>query len=271
MRCRGSQTICERYRGNFSSRSPLTTKNDIDNQKCHYYDSGMKALQHLAQDDSQWSLEEFVQVVNDLLPQFLPQVDSSRVQEDVNPRLVRHYTTQGLLDKPLKQGREARYIYRHVLQLLVVRRLLTEGYGSSTIANLIALKSNLDLEALLHGGVQLTVQAANPALSFLQQIQQRKQTQTDPPKTSLSRSSVPPAPAAIAPPPSAPASPPLRSSESSVADPLRWVRIEILPGLEIHVREDFIAPNSPQEQQNLLDMIADVLSTYPPHSKRRSL
>lgn len=195
----------------------------------------MNRLHSIAQTRPQWSLEDFVQVANDLLPQFLPPVSAGRVEE-VNPRLVRYYTTQQLLEKPLKQGREARYTYRHLLQLLVVRRLLTEGLSVSAIGNLVSTKSDRDLEALLQGGVQLTVEAANPALAFLQQIQSRSAT-----------------PAAL---PSS-ANLPDDSTDSASAS---WMRIEILPGLELHLREDFIYPSSPQEQHNVLQMIAQRLT-----------
>jgi DNA-binding transcriptional MerR regulator len=113
----------------------------------------MSTLQHIAQQQPEYDLDRFVEVTNDLLPQFLPdQATGSRGQEPVNPRLVRHYTTQGLVDKPLKQGREARYRYRHLLQLLAVRRLLAEGYSASSISSLIGGQGNSILEDLLQGG-----------------------------------------------------------------------------------------------------------------------
>ncbi|HZJ09143.1 MAG TPA: hypothetical protein VFD39_05570, partial [Trueperaceae bacterium] len=78
-------------------------------------------LTHLR--EGAWSLDEFVEHTNRLLPELLPKESSKRAADPVNQRLVRHYATQGLLDEPLKEGREARYLYRHLLQLLVVRRL----------------------------------------------------------------------------------------------------------------------------------------------------
>ncbi|GAB4238933.1 MAG: MerR family transcriptional regulator [Elainellaceae cyanobacterium] len=205
----------------------------------------MNRLLSLAQSNPQWSLEEFVQVANNLLPQFLPLAESAgRVPEDVNPRLVRYYTTQQLLNKPLKQGREARYTYRHLLQLLVVRRLLTEGLSTSAIGTLVSTKTDRQLEALLQGGVQLTVETANPALAFLQQIQNR----VTPPPAPL-----PPAAA--------------QASDRSASQPESWTRLEILPGLELHVREDFVYPSSLQEQQNLLQMIAQRLASLTNHKQ----
>lgn len=206
----------------------------------------MKTLEQLAQSNPSWSLDEFVQVTNELLPQYLPVLRSqTRVREDITPRLVRHYTTLGMLDEPVKEGRYAVYTYRHLLQILVVRRLLAEGFGASAIDKLAIAKSNAELEALLQGGVQLTVTTANPALAFLQQIQKRPSVPNSPP---------PMAPINSAP----PAAPPVPNSPpDSISS--QWTRLEIVPGLEIHVREDFIYPNSPQEQQNLLQYISQKL------------
>lgn len=205
----------------------------------------MKTLRQVAGNDPSWSLDELVAVANELLPQFLPaQRAHTRIREDVTPRLVRHYTSQGRLDEPLKSGRYAVYTYRHLLQVLLVRRLLAEGYGASAIGDLAVSKTDTELEALLEGGVQLTVEAANPALGFLEQIRRRQSvTIAEPTQDNLKGFTVPPSP-----------SPDRRST--------RWKRIEILPGLELHVREDFNYPNSLHERQNLIQLITHILSTH---------
>ncbi len=215
----------------------------------------MKTLQELALEEPHWSLEELVQVANVQLPQFLPEEKAhTRVREDVTPRLVRHYASQGMLDEPLKEGREARYLYRHLLQLLLVRRLLAEGYGASAIDKLAISKTNQELEELLQGGVQLTIIPANPALAFLQQVQQR---QAPPAKSPASMPpSIPVSPVPVSPP----------SPEPQVAS--QWTRVEVLPGLELHIRHDFVYPSSGQEQQGLLQLIRQILLTFVP--KRRS-
>ena len=102
----------------------------------------MRTLQQIDHSAPNWSLEELVQVANELLPQFLPDEKAhTRVREEVAPRLIRHYTSQGMLDEPLREGREAKYVYRHLLQVLLVRRLLTEGYGASVINTLARSKT----------------------------------------------------------------------------------------------------------------------------------
>jgi DNA-binding transcriptional MerR regulator len=192
-------------------------------------------------------------MANQFLPQFLPiEKAHTRVREEVTPRLIRHYTTQGMLDEPLKEGREARYLYRHLLQVLIVRRLLASGYGASAIGDLAITKTDGELEELLQGGVQLTITTANPALAFLEQVKKRQSMSTPPVISS------PPMPLPAPPKPGV-------QANSSMS---HWTRLEILPGLEIQVREDFLYPNSPQEQQNLLQYIGEKILAV--CTKRRS-
>jgi len=222
----------------------------------------MESLQHFARQQPELSLDRFVEVINDLLPQFLPdEAAGSRGQESINPRLVRHYTTQGLLDKPLKRGREARYSYRHLLQLLVLRRLLAEGYSTSSVHQLIGGQPNHALEQILQGGAQITVEAANPALTFLSEIRDRT-------------SSAPPQRASR--PPSAAPSPHLTglggaasgTSSPAAQPPPAWTRLDILAGLELHVREDFVPPATAYERDRLLQLIAQHLINL--NSSRRN-
>jgi DNA-binding transcriptional MerR regulator len=199
--------------------------------------------------DIRLSLEGFVSVVNRMLPEFLPeQKAKQRVREDVTPRLVRYYATLGMLDEPAREGREVRYLYRHLLQFLVVRKLLTKGHGATAIGNTARTRSNEELERLLIGGAQLSVaessqsraesQASdaksNPALDFLSEIRSQK------------RSPIPQA---------APSS----ASISSVQASQLWVHLEILPGLQILVRDDFLLPSTPSTHQALLELIAEQL------------
>jgi DNA-binding transcriptional MerR regulator len=195
----------------------------------------MDRLQQIAEQQPEMVLDRFVEVTNDLLSQFLPsQGSGGRGQEPVNPRLVRYYTTQGWLDRPLKQGREARYTYRHLLQLLVLRRLLAEGYSASSIAGLIDGQPDGTLEQLLQGGAQLTLEAANPALAFLADIRDRREG------------------SASAPSPGSPAPPPSPAET--------WTRLPLTDGLELHLRSDFRPPATPAQRDRLLQCIADHLA-----------
>ncbi len=185
---------------------------------------------------SGWSLDELVAAANALLPEFLPAAEdrpgsAGKVREEVNARLVRHYASLGLLDDNTREGREARYVFRHLLQLLLVRRLLTEGYPAAVIAKLIAGKGDAELRALLQGGASVSATPANPALDFLAGVRRRLQSPA-------------PAPAAV----------PAAATPSGA-----WDRLELLPGLEIHVRSGFRLPSSPHERERLSRLFLDAL------------
>jgi len=202
----------------------------------------MKSLEQLAKISHKWSLSEFVDEVNTLLPRYLPvKKGNTKVRELITPRLVRHYATLGMLDDTHKIGRESRYSYRHLLQLLVVRRLMSEGYGAKAIDNLARSSDNAGLEALLHGGAKLQVTIANPALAFLTEIQKR----SDVPKAA-SRS----------------AGLPISLTPPHPTTATHWTHTEILPGLELNIGDHFHYPNSSQEQQTLIQHINHTLSEY---------
>lgn len=247
----------------------------------------MADLATLAQSQPAWTLEEFVDCLNQLLPTILPQ--PLRDDDAINPRLVRYYTSEGLVDRPERQGREARYHYRHLLQVLLVRRLLQEGYGLGAIASLLQNKANAELEALLHGGVQLTLETANPALAFLQSLKAaplggskslaRSSRGTSPintppsgtsPSSASAKVALPkssPAPTHLSQPtqkppahsPAGPAAPDLEAPDSEAPAPEQWWHVPVLPGLMLLIRADFKQPQTQQEQQNLSQLILDKL------------
>ena len=192
-----------------------------------------------------FDLDEFVVTANALLPQFLPDAarGGARFSGEVNVRLVRHLATLGLLDEAGRQGREARYQMRHLLQLLVVRRLMAEGHTTTAIKKLTANIEDAQLEALLRGETRAVLQSdveaaevapSNAALDYLQSIRRRA------------------APAAK---PSTAGTPLVEPAST------RWTRLEIAPGLELHRSDDFAAPQTPHERELLLKRINIALKT----------
>ena len=71
-----------------------------------------------------------------------------RLGEEVTPRTVRLYATEGLIDRPGKDGRRAVYGQRQLLQLLLVRSLARRGLSLTAIAPLLAA-GNSELERQL--------------------------------------------------------------------------------------------------------------------------
>jgi DNA-binding transcriptional MerR regulator len=219
--------------------------------------------------DALWNLNELVDVANALLPGYLPKEASGRSAEDVNPRLVRHYTTLGLLDEPLKEGREARYVFDHLLQLLVVRKLLAEGFSSSAIGHVTEVRSREELQSLLDGAVRVELVAdgsatTDPRLAFLRDLRQKAGLEPSRVSSSLGGQSSPlRAPGASAPAPKAPprtAKPrPASAPAHTVFKDVPWSRIELLDGLELHVRDDFRLPAHRLGDDQIAQLVAVVL------------
>lgn len=55
-----------------------------------------------------------------------------------NERLLRHYVSIGVVDKPSREGRDALYGFRHLMQFVAARRLLAEGFPLAKIAKYTA-------------------------------------------------------------------------------------------------------------------------------------
>ena len=116
---------------------------------------------------------------------------SARVREVPDRRTIRYYTTLGLLDKPLEmRGRTAYYGHRHLLQLVAIKRLQSQGKslveiqailtgaGSSTLAKWSALPEGF-AERLDHGGVASERGASEEPVDDEETIRRRPARQAD--------------------------------------------------------------------------------------------
>lgn len=240
--------------------------------------------------ESVFTLPELVDVANNLLPSLLPKDAGGRVAEDVNPRLVRHYTTLGLLPEPRKEGREARYLYEHLLRLLVVRKLLANGYSSQAIAQLLPGLDEDTLVKVLDGGVELRlVPAGSPTgtpantaepderWTFLERVRSKAGlAPAAPPATPAPAPGAPAAEAQSSPAPlavrsvrrEAPSRSAKHKSEHGVptSDAIKkafnetsWTSYTMADGLELFVRSDFSLPATRLGDEQLLDLMKMLL------------
>ncbi|MCW5951685.1 MAG: MerR family transcriptional regulator [Propionibacteriaceae bacterium] len=77
---------------------------------------------------SDWTLAELVEIAAGVLAVDGVRAASDRVNDVPNERLVRWYSTIGLVDRPrIGRGRTARYGERHLAQLVAVKRLQAQG------------------------------------------------------------------------------------------------------------------------------------------------
>ncbi len=75
--------------------------------------------------------------------------EDGRVTPAPDVRIVRYYGTLGLVDRPVYEGREARYGRRHVLQVVAVKVLQSLGLPLAEVQARLYGKSNGELESLL--------------------------------------------------------------------------------------------------------------------------
>jgi DNA-binding transcriptional MerR regulator len=141
-------------------------------------------------------------------------------------RTIRYYLAEGLIQAPEeKQGTASVFGYRNLLQLLVVKKLQAEHLPIRKIKELVAGKGEQELEALLgvsgHSGKRSRQTEAKHYLESLLTPQS---------------AAPPPAPARMIEMAAAPSPPQQHDSSQS------WQRVEIEPGLELHIRSDYSPP-----------------------------
>ena len=73
--------------------------------------------------------------------------------DKTNERLVRYYVTEGVIDRPDRQGRDASYNFRHLLQLLTARRMVEHGMSLNVIGRHNTLAPTQGLEEGLAGPI----------------------------------------------------------------------------------------------------------------------
>lgn len=98
--------------------------------------------------ETRWRLSELAERSRNLLEE--PGAGSSRrVRWKPTPRLIRYYTTLGLLDRPVEmRGRTAYYGPRHLHQLVAVKRLQLAGHTLQEIQVRLAGCSDRELREI---------------------------------------------------------------------------------------------------------------------------
>ena len=186
----------------------------------------------------------------------LLQLAGEQLGEEITSRTVRLYATEGLIDRPGKDGRRAVYGQRHLLQLLLVRSLARRGLSLSAIAPLVVC-SDQDLQEQwqqLDDGPPSSSppEASNEALAYLQTINASSAAPSEPQPSLLpllgspfSRRS-----------PSSRAS---RTFSRSSGSSSQWHRFSLAPGVELHLSESASIPPPGSRREAWLQRLIDRL------------
>jgi DNA-binding transcriptional MerR regulator len=95
-------------------------------------------------------MPEFIAILREQLPQVAPAQTKYRVTEMPSARTIRFYTANSLVDKPMvREDKHARYGYRHLLQVMAIKYLQSQYLPLVKIRSLVENISNRDLELLI--------------------------------------------------------------------------------------------------------------------------
>jgi DNA-binding transcriptional MerR regulator len=179
-----------------------------------------------------------------VIDQYVPRQERASVTEVPDERMVRYYSTEGLISPPeARQGPSAVYGYNHLLQLLVIKRLQADHLPIRKIKEFVEGKTERELEQLLdvkharheRDGLK------NAATVYLESLLQKPQARA---ATRLQVVEALPPPAA------------------STGQASAWARVEVEPGLELHIRQDYRLPETAKDRQRLARRMLNEIESH---------
>ena len=164
-------------------------------------------------------------------------------------RTIRYYISEGLIQAPEeKQGTASVFSYVNLLQIVAVKKLQAEHLPIRKIRELVSGKSEQQLEVLLGIGGD-SGRKGTEAKRYLESL------------LTSAPLSVPSSPAARLARNSVSASPRSDADATSPA-PGSWHRVEIEPGLELHIRSDYTPPATSARTRSLAERIRSIVTRW---------
>lgn len=187
---------------------------------------------------------ELAQAAAKILAASGPVQERGTVRDLPDERTVRYYLSEELLSPAEdKQGTASVFGYIHLLQLLVVKKLQAENLPIRKIKELVVGRSERELERLIGTGYKA---GKNEALDYLESLLTSPKAPISSP---LSKVPGPPAPLF--------STPAASLQQTSVGT---WDRVEIEPGLELHIRNDYRPPREARAAEGLARAVIEIIS-----------
>ena len=175
-------------------------------------------------------LPEFARVSEQILADMNLEQERGTVTSVPDERTIRYYMAEGLVQTPEeKQGTASVFGYLNLLQLLTVKKLQAEHLPIRKIRELVAGKGEQELELML--GVRAVSGRKTEAKRYLETL-----LSSAPSQPLMEMAAAPPPP------------PPQAAAQSH-----SWQRVEIEPGLELHIRSDYSPPPTTGKTKSLLE------------------
>ena len=177
------------------------------------------------------------------------------VSEVPDERTIRYYLTEGLISPAEdKQGTASVFSYRNLLELLVVKKLQSEHLPIRKIRDLVDGRTERELERLL--GAEGSPRVKNEALSYLEKLLTKPAAPPSAQAPQMLRQQATSLEAQASPAPPAP-----QSSLTGVGNGT-WSRVEIEPGLELHVHDQYQPPREAKGLRRLTQTILRVIESH---------
>ena len=179
------------------------------------------------------TIDDLVSLLDEVLPQIVGPQEDNKVTEIPTVRTIRYYVSSGLVDKAIDyKGSAALYGYRHFIQLVAIKHLQANNFQIKKIGEIIQELTNEQLEELLIPSQEdekrkKTRDMASPLVMGIL----KSKLKIKPTEPTISKAE----------PESIPA-----SELSDIPSTLSWRRIEIEPGFEIHLRDDYSSKGGSQ-------------------------
>ena len=180
---------------------------------------------HKYRGESSFTMHKLIAILKEQIPLVVPSQIKYRVTEIPTARTIRFYTTNRIVDKPaVRDGSHVLYGYRHLLQILAVKYLQSQYLPLVKIRSLVEKADNRELELLIPALAPTTAAYHGPAVQE-RRIGERSILQS----------------ARIDPPPPPSEREPVDTATSAAEPHDTWHRIEVGPGIELHVHATAIS------------------------------